>query len=118
MCFFRENYEHLVELNGPDERLSDHSDKYSHIYMYNNENGDVSSTKKKHIQQGLYLNGPTKTTATSTHIFFVSCVGFHVYPPPTTPPEPAPPDHMNMRHSKRGPILSASQTSLDEITCK
>lgn len=51
---------------------------------------------------------------------YVNCfVGFQVYPPPTTPPEPAPPDNaLNQRHSSRGPILSASQTSLDEITCK
>lgn len=47
------------------------------------------------------------------------CIGFQVYPPPTTPPEPAPPDHlMNSRQQKRDPILSTSQTSLDEITCK
>lgn len=46
--------------------------------------------------------------------------GFQVYPPPTTPPEPAPPDHplSSIRQSKRTPMLSASQTSLDEITCK
>jgi hypothetical protein len=86
-----ENY----ELNGPDERLSssDHSDKYSHIYMYGNENGDITS-KKRLLHQG-----------------------FQVYPPPTTPPEPAPPDHsLISRIPKRGPMLSASQTSLDEIT--
>lgn len=49
-----ENYEHLSELNGPDERLSlsDHSDKYTHIYTYSNENGDIISTKKKHHHQG------------------------------------------------------------------
>ncbi|XP_017768448.1 PREDICTED: rho GTPase-activating protein 190 isoform X5 [Nicrophorus vespilloides] len=92
-----ENYEHLADLNGPEERLSssDHSDKYSQIYqMYGSENGDIMSSKKRHLHSG-----------------------FQVYPPPTTPPEPAPPDHlMNSRTSKRGQILSASQTSLDEIT--
>lgn len=52
-----ENYEHLTELNGPDERLSssDHSDKYSHIYTYSNENGDIISTKKKHHHQGIFV---------------------------------------------------------------
>jgi hypothetical protein len=47
-----ENY----ELNGPDERLSssDHSDKYSHIYMYGNENGDITS-KKRLLHQGSKL---------------------------------------------------------------
>lgn len=46
-----ENY----ELNGPDERLSssDHSDKYSQIYMYGSENGDIISSKKRHMHQGL-----------------------------------------------------------------
>lgn len=90
-----ENY----ELNGPDERLSssDHSDKYSHIYMYGGENGDVIGGKGRLHQ------------------------GFQVYPPPTTPPEPAPPDHPLGRLGqlgKRPPNTSASQTSLDEITCK
>lgn len=89
-----ENYENLGDMNGPDERLSssDHSDKYSQIYMYGSENGEILSSKKRHIHSG-----------------------FQVYPPPTTPPEPAPPDH-SQSQSKRGPILSASQTSLDEIT--
>ncbi|XP_065166513.1 rho GTPase-activating protein 190 isoform X5 [Atheta coriaria] len=86
-----ENYEHLPDLNGPEE--SDHSDKYSQIYMYGSENGDIMSMKKRHLHSG-----------------------FQVYPPPTTPPEPAPPDHLMNSRSKRGPILSASQTSLDEIT--
>jgi glucocorticoid receptor DNA-binding factor 1 len=61
--------------------------------MYGNENGDITS-KKRLLHQG-----------------------FQVYPPPTTPPEPAPPDHsLISRIPKRGPMLSASQTSLDEIT--
>lgn len=41
-----------------------------------------------------------------------------MYPPPTTPPEPAPPDHLLNSKQKRATMLSASQTSLDEITCK
>lgn len=78
------------ELSGPDERLSssDHSDKFSGIYMY----GSEGSEKKRRVHSG-----------------------FHVYPPPATPPEPAPPDNLNTRHSKKS-LLSASQTSLDEIT--
>ncbi|KAK9758629.1 RhoGAP domain [Popillia japonica] len=89
-----ENYEHLTDINGPDDRLSssDHSDKYSQIYMYASENGEVIS-KRRHVLQG-----------------------FHVYPPPTTPPEPAPPDHLLNSRQKRATLLSASQTSLDEIT--
>lgn len=49
-----ENYEHLGDLNGPDERLSssDHSDKFSQIYMYGSENGDIISSKKRHLHQG------------------------------------------------------------------
>lgn len=52
-------------------------------------------------------------------------LGFHVYPPPNTPPEPAPPDHpyglglaSGRIDSSRTALMSASQTSLDEITCK
>lgn len=72
---------------------------------------------------------------------FKSCArmggaGFQIYPPPTTPPEPAPPDHhmapaSMMRPYKGGgggrggvggggghQMVSASQSSLDDITCK
>lgn len=49
-------------------------------------------------------------------------VGFQIYPPPTTPPEPAPPDHhigpASMMRPYKGNIVSASQSSLDDITCK
>ncbi|KAG8244314.1 hypothetical protein J6590_026152 [Homalodisca vitripennis] len=45
------------------------------------------------------------------------CVGVahsvKVYPPPTTPPEPAPPDHL----VKISSLQLGSNTSLDEITC-
>ncbi|CAH1109193.1 unnamed protein product [Psylliodes chrysocephalus] len=78
------------ELSGPDERLSssDHSDKFSSIYMY----GSEGSEKKRSMHSG-----------------------FHVYPPPATPPEPAPPDNiLNLRHSKKQ-IMSTSQTSLDDV---
>ncbi|CAH0558065.1 unnamed protein product [Brassicogethes aeneus] len=80
------------ELSGPDERLSssDHSDKFSNIYMYGSESSDLNSKKRHHHQ------------------------GFQVYPPPATPPEPAPPDNLlNTRHSKKS--LLSSQTSLEEI---
>lgn len=106
-------------MNGPDERLSlsDHSDKYSHIFMYGNENGDILSGKIRPLHQGTTINvlGYVKYL-TEPYIW----LGFQVYPPPTTPPEPAPPDHpfSSIRTSKRVPMLSASQTSLDEITCK
>lgn len=73
------------ELSGPEE--SDHSDKFSSIYMYGSEGSD----KKR-----------------NTHS------GFHVYPPPATPPEPAPPDNiLNTRHSKKS-VISTSQTSLED----
>lgn len=49
--------------------------------------------------------------------------GFQIYPPPTTPPEPAPPDHhhigpSSMMRPYKGNMVSASQSSLDDITCK
>jgi len=47
--------------------------------------------------------------------------GFQIYPPPTTPPEPAPPDHhmapTSLMRQLKGNLVSASQSSLDEITC-
>ncbi|KAG8238492.1 hypothetical protein J437_LFUL018422, partial [Ladona fulva] len=42
--------------------------------------------------------------------------GFQVYPPPTTPPEPAPPDHPPRRLLKASTLPTGSHTSLDEIT--
>ncbi|XP_066261136.1 rho GTPase-activating protein 190 [Euwallacea similis] len=67
-----ENY----DLSGPDDKLSssDHSDRFSNIYMYGSEG---SMGKKRHNQSGL-----------------------QVYPPPATPPEPAPPDNIG-RYSKK-----------------
>lgn len=55
MLIFRSGSENY-ELNGPDERLSssDHSDKYSHIYMYGNENGDIMSGKNR-LQGGMFI---------------------------------------------------------------
>lgn len=46
--------------------------------------------------------------------------GFQIYPPPTTPPEPAPPDNIgtSMMRQYKGNLVSASQSSLDDITCK
>ncbi|XP_060516601.1 rho GTPase-activating protein 190 [Cylas formicarius] len=78
------------ELSGPDDKLSssDHSDRFSNIYMYGSE-GSMSSKKRY------------------THS------GFQVYPPPATPPEPAPPDNINTRNSKKS--LLSSQTSLDDV---
>lgn len=47
--------------------------------------------------------------------------GFQIYPPPSTPPEPAPPDHCgtsSMMRQYKSNLVSASQSSLDDITCK
>ncbi|XP_071440115.1 rho GTPase-activating protein 190 isoform X6 [Hetaerina americana] len=86
----------------PDDRPlspSDDSDIYSHVDMYSQENGEhlvKPSQIKSHrkLQQG----------------------GFEVYPPPTTPPEPAPPDHPPRRLMKASTLPTGSHTSLDEIT--
>lgn len=42
--------------------------------------------------------------------------GFQVFPPPTTPPEPAPPDHAGLGINNNSQMI-ASNSSLDEITC-
>ncbi|KAL1491496.1 hypothetical protein ABEB36_012085 [Hypothenemus hampei] len=75
------------DLSGPDDKLSssDHSDRFSNIYMYGSEG---SMGKKRHNQSGL-----------------------QVYPPPATPPEPAPPDNIS-RYTKKS--LMSSQNSLDD----
>lgn len=67
---------------------------------------------------------PTENTHTKTETKKKSnanSAGFQIYPPPTTPPEPAPPDHIGPSSTMRqykGNIASASQSSLDDITCK
>lgn len=50
--------------------------------------------------------------------------GFQMYPAPSTPPEPAPPDHhlltpsSILRQLKENAAVSQSQSSLEEINCK
>jgi hypothetical protein len=48
--------------------------------------------------------------------------GFQIYPPPTTPPEPAPPDHLltpsSMLRQLEQNAVSNSQSSLEEINCE
>lgn len=43
--------------------------------------------------------------------------GFQIFPPPTTPPEPAPPDHQLITCTYKSQFVSASESSLEEITC-
>lgn len=43
--------------------------------------------------------------------------GFQVYPPPATPPEPAPPDHPPRHILSNETNIMGSYNSLDEITC-
>ncbi|CAG2058177.1 unnamed protein product, partial [Timema podura] len=76
---------------------SDESDIYSNVNTYSqgisestNKHNDVKSGKKSHK-------------------------GFQVFPQPTTPPEPAPPDHPTSRQLKETVLPSGSHTSLDEI---
>ncbi|XP_034252390.1 rho GTPase-activating protein 190 isoform X9 [Thrips palmi] len=77
---------------------SDDSDIYSHVDMYSQENGES-------------LVKPSDIKNAKMH------QGFQVYPPPTTPPEPAPPDHPpRHRLVKATTLPSGSHTSLDEIT--
>ncbi|XP_054279717.1 rho GTPase-activating protein 190 isoform X3 [Macrosteles quadrilineatus] len=68
------------------------SDTYSLIDNYNQDNDDCPKQDSK------------STSKLSQ--------GFQVYPPPTTPPEPAPPDHL----VKVSSLQLGSNTSLDEIT--
>ncbi|XP_037027323.1 rho GTPase-activating protein 190 isoform X6 [Bradysia coprophila] len=110
-----ENYEHLPtrsmnSLNGPDDNLkfnlNDNSEKYPHLYMLGEKDMGIDDT---------YMNDDDKDDkARLLH------QGFQIYPPPTTPPEPAPPDHhmapSSMMRPYKGNMVSASQSSLDDIT--
>ncbi|XP_059615371.1 rho GTPase-activating protein 190 isoform X3 [Phlebotomus argentipes] len=110
-----ENYEHLPtrslnSLNGPDDNiklnLNDNSEKYPHLYMLGEKDMGIDDT---------YMNDDDKDEKSR-----LIHQGFQIYPPPTTPPEPAPPDlHMGptaLMRQLKGNLVSASQSSLDEIT--
>ncbi|XP_014247205.1 rho GTPase-activating protein 190 isoform X2 [Cimex lectularius] len=60
------------------------------------------------------LGNPHKGNSVSPHKLLQ---GFHVYPPPATPPEPAPPDHPPRHVLSNATNMLGSYTSLDEITC-
>ncbi|XP_037919567.1 rho GTPase-activating protein 190 isoform X4 [Hermetia illucens] len=109
-----ENYEHLPtrslnSLNGPDDsiklNLNENNDKYRHLYMLGEKDISMDDT---------YDDDKDDEKARLLH------QGFQIYPPPTTPPEPAPPDHhmapSSIMRQFKGNLVSASQSSLDEIT--
>ena len=71
---------------------------YSNMYFYEENNSDVD----KEIRHGNQ--------------------GFQIYPAPSTPPEPAPPDHLltpsSILRQLKENAVSQSQSSLEEINCK
>lgn len=77
------------------------SSAFSNMYLYEEHNSDLDKDDRNR----------------SLH------KGFHMYSPPNTPPEPAPPDHhlltpsSILRQLKEG-NPGASQSSLEEINCK
>ncbi|XP_055390265.1 rho GTPase-activating protein 190 isoform X3 [Condylostylus longicornis] len=108
-----ENYEHLPtrslnSLNGPDDsiklNLNENNDKYRHLYMLGEKDISMDDT----------FDDDKDEKSRLLH------QGFQIYPPPTTPPEPAPPDHhmapSSIMRQFKGNMVSASQSSLDEIT--
>ncbi|XP_065352471.1 rho GTPase-activating protein 190 isoform X6 [Cloeon dipterum] len=86
-----------------DQGLSASDDsEYSGVELYHQENGEHHLVKPSEIKNRRKLHH-----------------GFEVYPPPTTPPEPAPPDHppQRSRLSKASASLpTGSHSSLEEIT--
>ncbi|XP_066996552.2 rho GTPase-activating protein 190 isoform X2 [Anabrus simplex] len=85
----------------PEDRLlspSDDSEIYSHVDLYNQENSE-QMIKPSDIKNNEKLHHD-----------------FQVFPQPTTPPEPAPPDHLPRRLMKATTLPTGSHTSLDEIT--
>lgn len=77
------------------DNLKQHQQQYSNMYYYE----DSSDFDKGGSNQG-----------------------FQIYPPPTTPPEPAPPDHLltpsSILRQLKANTVSQSQSSLEEINCK
>lgn len=76
------------------DNLKQHQQQYSNMYYYE----DSSDFDKGGSNQG-----------------------FQIYPPPTTPPEPAPPDHLltpsSILRQLKANTVSQSQSSLEEINC-
>lgn len=76
------------------DNLKQHQQQYSNMYYYE----DSSDFDKMGSNQG-----------------------FQIYPPPTTPPEPAPPDHLltpsSILRQLKANTVSQSQSSLEEINC-
>ncbi|XP_059469341.1 rho GTPase-activating protein 190 isoform X8 [Neocloeon triangulifer] len=85
-----------------DQGLSASEDSEYSVELYHQENGEHHLVKPSDIKNRRKLHQ-----------------GFEVYPPPTTPPEPAPPDHppQRSRLSKASASLpTGSHSSLEEIT--
>lgn len=73
---------------------------YSNMYFYEENNSDMDKEdRNRHLNQG-----------------------FQIYPAPSTPPEPAPPDHLltpsSILRQLKENAVSQSQSSLEEINCK
>jgi hypothetical protein len=83
---------------------TDDRQTYSNMYFYEENNSDGDGGKDERLgSRGLNQ-------------------GFQIYPPPTTPPEPAPPDHLltpsSILRQLKTNAVSASQSSLEEINCE
>lgn len=112
------------------------------IFMHNDEKWSTNKSRKTianaHFDSNTQTTSITPTTmnihskfhtinghGTCTECEFKKTLpnpkGFQIYPPPSTPPEPAPPDNNigpSMMRQFKGNLVSASQSSLDDITCK
>ncbi|XP_049781040.1 rho GTPase-activating protein 190 isoform X2 [Schistocerca cancellata] len=84
----------------PEDRLlspSDDSEIYSHVDMYGRDNEPLLKSRETKNADKLQQD-------------------FQVYPQPTTPPEPAPPDHIPHRLLKPPILAAGSHTSLEDTT--
>lgn len=92
---------------------------------YRQQNYDKMSHRSVNSLDGIEENLKYGNIPNERHALGNMNMGFnHMYPAPSTPPEPAPPDHHNLllpssilRQLKENAV-SQSQSSLEEINCK
>jgi hypothetical protein len=118
---YRHNFDKLS--NRSVNSLNDGNDErqtYSNMYFYeeNNSDGDKDDRNRNLNQGDFFLIFRNLNDKIIKYRF----AGFQIYSPSTTPPEPAPPDHLltpsSILRQLKENAVSQSQSSLEEINCE